>query len=85
MCDKFQGQDIYTQKNIQNLPTCVVVRMIFLAFGIVSHFMDKVSHGCKKIILPLTHVEYVFVNLLAFKFVTHFIYIEMVLCQKFHN
>jgi len=36
MCAKFQGQKIHMKKDIQNLPTCVVVRMIFSAFGIVS-------------------------------------------------
>jgi len=28
MCDKFQGQKIYTKKDIGNLPTCVAVRTI---------------------------------------------------------
>jgi len=35
---KFQGQKIHTQKDIQNLPTCVVMRMIFLALGIVLFY-----------------------------------------------
>jgi len=51
MFAKFQVEKIYTKKDIQNLPTCVVVRITFLALGIVG----KVSHGCKKIILPTTH------------------------------
>jgi len=38
MCDKFQGQKIHPEKHIQNLPTCVVARMIFSALEILPFY-----------------------------------------------
>jgi len=46
MCTKFQGQKIHQKKDIQNLPTCVVVKKISLLPTLTA------SQGLKKKILP---------------------------------
>jgi hypothetical protein len=59
MCAKFEGQKIYTTKDIHNLPTCVVV-----GNNGENHF--TATHVGRFLIFFL-------VNLLAFKFGTHVI------------
>jgi len=47
VCSKFQVQKIYTKKDIRNLPTCIVVRMIFSALDIMSFCGSKFLRDVK--------------------------------------
>jgi len=55
MCAKFQVQKIYPKKDIKNIPTCIVVRMIFYIRANFDPQNDTIPRA-EKIILTTTHV-----------------------------